>query len=200
MSFADLIKLKEQLGSKVYNEAMFGDTGKDDRKRQKSKTVFKRDNKNRPREMTAKRQVPLLGVTKSKSKRTETLTGPRDPRFDTRCGEFDRKQFKEDYQFVNEIRQHEAVELREQLNKLDSDDVDEKRKVKFLLQRMENQNLEEKKLKEKKLARAEESAKLTQAIKNDKKPFFKSKRKYTVVYTAQRNQNALIQSNCLNFR
>ena len=40
MSFEELQKLKEELGSKVYNEAMFGahDT---------KKTSFKRENKNR---------------------------------------------------------------------------------------------------------------------------------------------------------
>jgi hypothetical protein len=40
MSFEELQKLKEQLGSKVYNEAMFGTN-------QTKKTDFKRENKNR---------------------------------------------------------------------------------------------------------------------------------------------------------
>jgi hypothetical protein len=40
MSFEELQKLKEQLGSKVYNEAMFGTS-------QTKETNFKRENKNR---------------------------------------------------------------------------------------------------------------------------------------------------------
>jgi len=40
MSFEELQKLKEQLGSKVYNEAMFG-------AHEMKKTDFKRENKNR---------------------------------------------------------------------------------------------------------------------------------------------------------
>jgi hypothetical protein len=40
MSFEELQKLKEQLGSKVYNEAIFGTS-------QMKKTCFKRENKNR---------------------------------------------------------------------------------------------------------------------------------------------------------
>jgi len=40
MSFEELQKLKEQLGSKVYNEAMFG-------AREMKKSNFKRENKNR---------------------------------------------------------------------------------------------------------------------------------------------------------
>lgn len=176
MPFSELIKLKERLGAKVNNEAMFGANVKDNRKRRASKIDYKRENKNRPREVSSKKQVPMFGVIKSKSKRIET-DGPRDPRFDIRCGEFDRNRFKEDYAFVNEIRQKEATELKMQLKQLDRGDLVEKQKLKLLLQRMENQNLEEKKLKERKLARAGEKSKVKDAVKNDEKPFFTSKRK-----------------------
>ena len=40
MSFEELQKLKEELGSKVYNEAFFG-------AKKEKKINFKRDNKNR---------------------------------------------------------------------------------------------------------------------------------------------------------
>lgn len=174
MPFSELIKLKEKLGSKVYNEAMFGADVEDSRKRHTFKIDYKRENKNRPREVSSKKQVPMLGVIKSKRIETEE---PRDPRFDSRCGEFDRNRFREDYAFVNEIRQKEAAELKMRLKQLDRGDLVEKQKLKLLLQRMENQNLEEKKLKERKLARAEERSKVQDAVKNDKKPFFTSKRK-----------------------
>ncbi|XP_055315417.1 ribosomal RNA processing protein 36 homolog [Sitodiplosis mosellana] len=174
MSFAELLKLKEELGSKVYNEALFGEesTPKKRNKAVKHQTTFKRENKNRPREISAKKQVPLLG----KSKPSKKDQGPRDPRFDSQCGEFDRTKFKEDYGFVNEIREKEISELKEQLKHLKDDQADEKSKVKLLIQRMQNQNLEEKKLRERKQAKTEERQKNKDAIKNERKPFFMSKR------------------------
>lgn len=174
MSFADLIKLKEELGSKVYNEAVFGETTTSTKK--KPKTEFKRENKNRPRESTAKKQVPLLGATKSKKKE---LNGPRDPRFDTRCGEFDRDKFKQDYEFVNEIRENEAIQLKEELR--NTTDETEREKIKLLLQRMKNQNREEKKLKEKKEAKKQRTGQISEAVKSDKKPFFVTKRKQSLM-------------------
>lgn len=176
MSFAELLKLKEELGSKVYNEAVFGEesTSKKRKKELKHKSAFKRENKNRPREISAKKQVPLLGKTKT----SKNDTGPRDPRFDSNCGDFDRSKFKEDYEFVNEIREKEISELKDQLKHLKADQADEKSKVKLVLQRMLNQNLEEKKLKERKLAQSKEREKNKSAIKNERKPFFLSKRTY----------------------
>lgn len=180
MSFAELLALKDELGSKVYNEAIFGSdsasAAKQRKKNSKQKMEFKRENKNRPREISAKKQVPLLGATKRASAKS---SAPRDPRFDSNCGEFDRDKFKEDYSFVNEIREKEISELKTQLKSLKGADATEERgKVKTVLQRMQNQNLEEKKLNERKQAMAQERAVNKNAIKNERKPFFVSKRKF----------------------
>lgn len=173
MSFAELIKLKETLGSKIYNEAMFGDTNERQKLgKQLQKQKFKRENKNRPREETAKKQVPLLGKRKSND---SAGTAPRDPRFDSNCGTFDRSQFKEDYSFVSEIREKELNELKAQLKV--TTDPDEKTKIKLLIQRMNNQNLEEKKLKERKMVELSERRNVQKAIKSNQKPFFVSKSK-----------------------
>lgn len=179
MSFAELLALKSELGSKVYNEAIFGaDATTRTRNMPKQKPEFKRENKNRPRELTAKKQVPLFG---SKKPTTNAEHAPRDPRFDSKCGEFDRDKFKEDYSFVNEIREKEMAELKTQLKKLKGDQTDEKKKVKMVLQRMHNQHLEEKKLKERKQARANERQLNRHAIKSEQKPFFVPKRKFLPV-------------------
>lgn len=178
MSFAELLKLKEELGSKVYNEALFGEdsTVKKRKKVANQSNAFKRENKNRPREISAKKQVPLLGkVKKSKN----DATGPRDPRFDSNCGDFDRDKFKDDYSFVNDIREKEITELKSQLKQLKGDQAEEKEKVKLVLQRMQNQNLEEKKLQERKQARKLEKKKNKTAIVNERKPFFISKSMYS---------------------
>lgn len=176
MSFAELLMLKDELGSKVYNEALFGEDAKAaQKKKQKRLTTFKRENKNRPREISAKKQVPLLGKV-VKTKKNEC---PRDPRFDSKCGEFDRERFKEDYSFVNEIREKEISELKKQLREMRSDQVEEKKKIKLVLQRMLNQNLEAKKFKERKETQLSLHQKNKEAIKKDKKTFFVSKGRFS---------------------
>lgn len=180
MTFAELLALKEELGSKVYNEAVFGEeaTSKKRKKVLKKKPEFKRDNKNRPRELSAKKQVKLLSAVKVSKKDS----GPRDPRFDSNCGDFDRDKFKEDYNFVNEIREKEIAELKSQLKHLKGHKAEEKQKVKMVLQRMQNQHLEEQKLKQRKEAIASEKEKNKNAIKNERKPFFIPKRMFELQF------------------
>lgn len=182
MSFAELLALKEELGSKVYNEAIFGDkstVANQRKKNAKRASAFKRENKNRPREITAKKQVPLLSAIK---KSAAESAAPRDPRFDSKCGEFDRDKFKEDYSFVNEIREKEISDLKSQLKRLKgAEAAEERQKVKTVLQRMQNQNLEERKLMERKQAMARDRADNKNAIKNERKPFFAPKRKIHVM-------------------
>lgn len=173
MSFAELLKLKEKLGSKTYNEAVFGETATSTGKKRVKRNEFKRENKNRPREISAKKQVPLLGGLKVK----KNDQGPRDPRFDKKCGEFDRDKFNENYSFVGEMRVKEISQLKKQLIELNKNQMDKKQKIKYVLQRMQNQQLEGKKLKERKLAVASEKNKNKKAIKNERKPFFIPKRK-----------------------
>lgn len=179
MSFAELLELKDKLGSKMYNEAMFGDDGPVQKKKKgRAKAEFKRENKNRPREVSAKKQVPLLG----KTPKTKADSRPRDPRFDSNCGEFDRDKFKEDYSFVDEMREKEAAELTQQLKKFKRDDqTEEKQKIKLVLQRMKNQNLEAKKLQERKQASKLDKQKNKNAIKGEKKPFFASRGEFRLV-------------------
>lgn len=197
MSFAELLKLKDELGSKVYNEAIFGEDAKTERKmKRKTGTTYKRENKNRPREVSAKKQVPLLG----KIVKTKKNEGPRDPRFDSKCGEFDRERFKEDYSFVNEIREKEISELKKQLRALHSSQVEEKKKIKLVLQRMLNQNLEAKKLKERKEIKLSLHQKNKEAIKKDKKTFFVSKGKFSASYFIFIHIKSNFKSNALVYR
>ena len=84
LSFEELQKLKERLGTNIYNEAMFGS------KRKNLKTTqseFKRENHNRPREMSSKK--PVYSGIKCDTKVKKHM--PRDPRFDSLCGTFNEK-------------------------------------------------------------------------------------------------------------
>lgn len=137
MSFEDLIKLKEKLGSKVYNEAVFGVAKP---KVKKTKKDFKRINRNRPMEVSSRRQVPFGLDSRPKRNRDEEIV---DPRFNAKCGEYDSAAFKHRYEFVNEFREKEVIELKEKLRKCG--DPKEEKKLRFLIQRLQNQLVEEKK-------------------------------------------------------
>ncbi len=99
MSLEEIQALKESLGLKAYNRALAGDqqvneSGQKWKKREK-REAFKRENKNRPREMSSKRAVPRLrdvvGVTAEQNAKDGLKAKKRDPRFEQTSGEFDRK-------------------------------------------------------------------------------------------------------------
>lgn len=169
MSFEDLQKLKEKIGTKIYNATLFGP-----KKTSKSeKTLLKRENKNRPREQSAKKMVTRFReVIPIKKKHL------RDPRFDSLCGEFNEKAFKNSYSFLTEYRKNDLIQLQKQLrNEVDPKQI---KKIKYLIQRLENQIREEQRKKEKEAKEREEKNQIKEAIKSGEKPVFKKKCKYQV--------------------
>lgn len=168
MSFEELMKLKGQLGSRDYNEAVFGVDTSSRSRRPKIKTDLKRLNKNRPREMSSKSCVPFLG-----NGRKETENEIRDPRFEG--GEYDAKKFKEDYSFLNEIRETEVKDLKVKLK--ETFDPEEKKTIKLLIQRLENKIREEKKWRVKEDAKKEEAKVIRDARQSGKTHIYISKSK-----------------------
>merc|ERR1712059_212703 len=127
MSIEEIQKVKEKLGLKLFHQKMSGTApvrGK--------KVDFKRDNKNRPREMSAKKTVGRFREVVAVAKVVR-----RDPRFDPLCGEFDKEVFKESYKFVNEIKANELTELKKQIR--EEEDPERRMSIKYLIQRTENQ-------------------------------------------------------------
>lgn len=185
MSFEDLMKLKEKLGFKVYNEAVFGASRKE-RKRKATKAEYKRENKNRPREEGVKRPVPFLGSKKVKS--STTVTEQRDPRFDPKCGEFDPTKFAENFDFVSEIREKELIELKELLT--DTTDAKEQKRIKYLIQRMKNQKNEKEKIKIKKEVLAEEQEEIKKAKLEFRKPYYVTERK-CIIFVLELSNNPI---------
>lgn len=162
MSFADLQKLKEKLGTKVYNEAMFGKPiGKN--------TVLKRENKNRPQEISSKKRMfqfkKLIPVKKNV---------PRDPRFDSLCGTYDEKAFKNAYSFLTEVKKNDLTVLKDELNN-NAEDLKAVKKIKYLIQRLENQLREEGRRKEAEDKKQLEKREIIKTIKRGEKPNFKKK-------------------------
>ncbi|XP_063982036.1 ribosomal RNA processing protein 36 homolog [Diachasmimorpha longicaudata] len=167
MSFEDLQKLKEKLGSKVYNEAVFGT-------RRVKKTEFKRENKNRPREMSAKRQVSRLKEIVHVKKHE-----PRDPRFDPLCGNYDEKAFKNSYSFLFKLKENDLKALKNELKT--TDDPKQIKKIKYLIQRIENQLTEETRKKQRAEMKSAEKREIVEAIKSGEKPKFRRKSEKRIV-------------------
>ena len=161
MSFKDLQNLKEKLGSKVYNEAVFGTQNS-------KKNSFKRENKNRPREITARKQVPRFMEIFPVKKNI-----PRDPRFDSLCGTFNQKAFKNSYSFLFEVKKNDLNTLKEQLK--NATDPKTVRRIKYLIQRLENQIREEERKKQKEEQHQKEKQEIVHAIRSGEKPKFKKK-------------------------
>ncbi|EDX12942.1 GD20416 [Drosophila simulans] len=140
MTFEEIMKLKEELGAKVYKEAVLG--GKSSRpQKPKAKTDLKRLNKNRPREMTTRRQVPFLGAEHRVERKKNVEL--RDPRFDEKSGTYSAETFKKNYQFVSQIRAKEVGQLKKKLDEVE--DEAEKHNLKDTMQRLINKNVEDKK-------------------------------------------------------
>lgn len=161
MSFEELQKLKEKLGTKVYNEAMFGKTNV-------QRNRFKRENKNRPREMSSKKPVSAVQQVLPPVKKP-----PRDPRFDSLCGEFNEKAFKAAYGFISEYKLSELKQLKEELKTVT--DPTRKSQIKYLIQRMENQFREVERQKQKQMREDEEKAAQIEALKEGKRPYYRKK-------------------------
>lgn len=173
LSFEELIKLKEKLGAKVYNETVYGSKPNKD----KSQKEFKRSNKNRPREISSKirpkRVGKLIGNNSSSVTPKSKKFVPRDPRFDTLCGEFDNKSFKQNYKFINDIRQKEKDQLDKEYR--ECTDPERKQTIKLLKQRIENQLRENEKIRKKKEKEENDKRELREKLKHGEKPVYKKK-------------------------
>lgn len=139
-----------------------------------AKRTFKRENKNRPREISSKKPISRFSETPKMKKNV-----PRDPRFDSLCGTFNEKAFKNAYSFVSKLKERDLQALKKQLS--DTEDPKEIKKIKYLIQRLENQLREEKKLKERQEKDVEEKHEIAEAIKQGEKPIFKKKCKFLFV-------------------
>ncbi|KAM4585077.1 ribosomal RNA processing protein 36 homolog isoform 1-T3 [Odontesthes bonariensis] len=127
MSFEDIMKLQNKVGSKVYNEAAYGSN------KNQETCKKKRLNKNRPMEISAKRPAPFLRQVVPVKKPTL-----RDPRFDDLSGEYKPEIFEKTYKFIDDIKHREKEIIQKQLMKTKKSNQ-RKEKLQFLLKRLENQ-------------------------------------------------------------
>ncbi|XP_034833956.1 ribosomal RNA processing protein 36 homolog [Maniola hyperantus] len=163
LSFEDLQKLKEKIGAKVYKEVVFG------KKQAGSHEAFKRENKNRPREMSSKKPVPMLQNTPVHVKKQEI----RDPRFDPLCGTFDKKEFAENYNFLASVRINDIRAIKRELKQ--TTDPEKEQSLRRLIQRL---NEQQKAIKTQKLEREKRHMQKNEVeaeFREGKQPYFKHK-------------------------
>lgn len=175
MSFEDLQKLKDKIGTKVYNETLFGT-------KKHKKIEFKRQTKNHPREMSAKKPVSRFKEVIQMKKKFA-----RDPRFDSLCGTFDEKTFKRTYSFLNDVKENDLKKLKDELK--EAQDPKLIKKIKYLIQRLENQLREGRKLSEKESQKKEEKRQILESIKQGEKPKFKRKSETKVLDLVSQYEN-----------
>lgn len=174
MTIAEILKLKEELGAKVYKEAVLG-TKSTKVKKPKAKSDLKRLNKNRPREVSAKRQVPFLGAELRTERKKDVEL--RDPRFDERAGTYNIDNFKNNYKFLTKIRTKEVGQLKKQLDEVDDDQ--EKQNIKHAMQRLVNKNVEDKKWQIKQSALKKERKEIQKAHDEGRQPHYITKSKFS---------------------
>lgn len=163
MSFEEIMKLQNKVGTKAYNKIAYGAT-----KTQKKTEPMKRLNKHKPQEISAKKHVPFLRKVVPVKKRIS-----RDPRFDDLSGEYKPEIFNKTYRFINDIREKETKIVRKKLKKAKSDS--RKEELKALLKRMENQQRARQRQEQEKEKELQFKRKQRELVGQGHKPFYLKK-------------------------
>lgn len=161
LPLSELQELQDKLGLKAFNKLRSGLALK-----RRPKTVFKRENKNRPTECSARRPVPKKEAP-TKAKAT------RDPRFDDLSGEFNEQIFKKTYGFIADVKTKEKEKLKKMIQK--ETDKSKKSEMKQLLNRIEQQEHAEKRKERRHELTQEMKKKEREKVKEGKKPYFLKK-------------------------
>nr|XP_056709042.1 ribosomal RNA processing protein 36 homolog [Euleptes europaea] len=164
MSFEELLKLRNKVGTKAYQRMAIEKTAKKPTKPKERQS----SNKHRPLEISAKKPVPFLRQVVPVKKKV-----PRDPRFDDLSGEYNPEVFEKTYAFLNDLKKKEKEVVQKQLKKCRN--VEQQNKLQQLLKRMTQQEDAQKKRqkeREKDLVLKEEQRELA---KQGKKPFYLKK-------------------------
>ena len=180
----EIQKLKETIGLRKYNEALFGmykqkadiNYIKDEENTQEStvsKTIrkskdIKQKKKSEPIEISSKhRDFKARKVVDVHSRKI------RDPRFDDLSGNYNEEMFEKSYDFINDIKRQELEAVKKQLKKVKN--KEKKEQLKGLLRKMKQETkLKEAKKKMKELQRnRKEEEKIL--IEKGKKPFYLKK-------------------------
>ncbi|BFZ06992.1 hypothetical protein BsWGS_10031 [Bradybaena similaris] len=162
LPLSELMTMQNKIGLKAFRKIKYGLSGK----ATTGSTSFKRENKNRPSELSARRPVPRNSVC-PKAKVT------RDPRFDDLSGEFNERIFKKTYNFLTEVKKKEKLKLEKIIKK--TTDKQRKSELKQLHNRMEQQELAAQRKEKQQELEKEWKQKEREQVLAGKKPFFLKK-------------------------
>lgn len=180
----EIQKLKETIGLKKYNEALFGtckqkantNNIKKEEDTQEN-TVNKTKKKSRDIEQK-KKSEPIEISSKHRDFKARKVVDVhnrkiRDPRFDALSGNYNEEMFEKSYDFINDIKRQELEAVKKQLKKVKN--REKKEQLKSLLRKMRQETkLKESKKKMKELERNRKEEEKT-LIEQGKKPFYLKK-------------------------
>lgn len=101
-------------------------------------------------------------------------------RFDPLCGNFDKKEFSDNYNFLSDFRMKDIKAIRAELK--ETTDPDREIKLRRLLQRLNDQHKSTKQSKLEKEKMAKKREKIEQEFKEGRQPHFKNKCKYFLCF------------------
>lgn len=175
VSFEDLQKIEEKVGSKLYNEALFGSKGSG---RKEKRYTGERDEERVPPKRIRRKGMPLEMSSKKPVQTPRNVMNAkkqvlRDPRFDDLSGKFDEETFKEDYSFVKDIQEKERKSVERALR--ECEDEEEAERLRKLLYRMKQQDIAQKKKERKRKIDKQLQSQEMELVKKGKKPYFVKK-------------------------
>ncbi|XP_048843418.1 ribosomal RNA processing protein 36 homolog [Brienomyrus brachyistius] len=163
MSFEEIMKLQNKVGTKVFNEVAYGA-----KKMLGTEKGKKRLNKNRPMEVSAKKPVPFLRHVLPVKKKM-----PRDPRFDDLSGEYKPEIFEKTYSFIKTLKQKEKELVQKKIKQVKS--MKKKEQLDHLLKRMVDQERAQKQRELQREKELEHKRQQRELVKEGHRPFFLKK-------------------------
>ncbi|KAI7791037.1 ribosomal RNA processing protein 36 homolog [Triplophysa rosa] len=164
MSFEEIMKLQNKVGTKAYNKIAYGAT----KQKQQNTEPKKRLNRHKPQEISAKKRVPYIRQVVPVKKNIS-----RDPRFDDLSGEYKPEVFHQTYKFIGDLREQEMQMVRKKLKKAKS--VEKKEELKALLKRLENQQRARQRQEKEREKELQFKKKLRGMVGQGHKPFYLKK-------------------------
>ncbi|KAH3850729.1 ribosomal RNA processing protein 36 homolog [Dreissena polymorpha] len=158
----DLMKIKDKLGLKTFNKIMHGE------KFEQKNRVFRRENKNRPMEVSSKKRVGLLRHHHAPKEKIR-----RDPRFDDLSGEFKEDHFSRNFSFLEEVKAKEKLLIKKKLKKTKNEE--KKMELTKLYKKMTQREQTEEKQRKRMELEHTWKAKEKQLVKEGKAPYFLKK-------------------------
>uniref|UniRef100_A0A0N5AAR8 rRNA biogenesis protein RRP36 n=1 Tax=Syphacia muris TaxID=451379 RepID=A0A0N5AAR8_9BILA len=163
-------KLKENLGLSLFNKTFFNSETVAKKRKTLSRTFPKRENPKRPREVSSKKPV---------SKFRNICEGPKkvryDPRFDSRCGDFNQHIYETNFGFLDELRENEKKILKTELEEVKEIDPLKAEKIKETLKRMRDRERTKEELQRRKMVISELRHENNERLRQGMKPIFKTR-------------------------